>query len=35
MGVRTVLPLMVCFLPAFMLVGVVPIVAGVVMGMLG
>ncbi|WP_461107259.1 type II secretion system F family protein [Tessaracoccus terricola] len=27
-GVRSVLPLMVCFLPAFVLVGVVPIIAG-------
>lgn len=29
-GVRSVLPLMACFLPAFLLVGVVPIVAGLV-----
>ncbi|GAA1391929.1 type II secretion system F family protein [Luteococcus peritonei] len=29
-GVRSVLPLMACFLPAFVLVGVVPIVAGLV-----
>lgn len=29
-GVRSVLPLMTCFLPAFVLVGVVPIVAGIV-----
>ncbi len=28
-GVRSVLPLMVCFLPAFMLLGVVPIIGGV------
>lgn len=34
-GVRSVLPLMVCFLPAFILVGVVPIVAGVVVRLLG
>lgn len=30
LGVRSVLPLMVCFLPAFMLIGVVPIVAGLI-----
>ncbi|MGO4956798.1 type II secretion system F family protein [Luteococcus sp. Sow4_B9] len=30
MGVRSVLPLMACFLPAFLLTGVVPIVAGLV-----
>ncbi|MEL4358314.1 MULTISPECIES: type II secretion system F family protein [unclassified Luteococcus] len=29
-GVRSVLPLMTCFLPAFLLTGVVPIVAGLV-----
>jgi pilus assembly protein TadC len=29
-GVRTVLPLMICFLPAFFLIGVVPIIGGVV-----
>ncbi|MFZ0529063.1 MAG: type II secretion system F family protein, partial [Propionicimonas sp.] len=29
-GVRSVLPLMVCFLPAFLLLGVVPIIGGVV-----
>ncbi|MFD0867262.1 type II secretion system F family protein, partial [Tessaracoccus lubricantis] len=29
-GVRSVVPLMVCFLPAFILIGVVPIVAGLV-----
>lgn len=34
-GVRSVLPLMVCFLPAFFLVGVVPLVAGLVLRMLG
>lgn len=34
-GVRSVLPLMVCFLPAFFLVGVVPIVAGLVLDLLG
>lgn len=33
-GVRSVLPLMVCFLPAFALVGVVPIVAGAVLAWL-
>lgn len=30
MGVRSVLPLMTCFLPAFLLTGVVPVVAGLV-----
>lgn len=30
-GVRSVMPLMVCFLPAFLLVGVVPIIAGTVL----
>lgn len=34
-GVRSVLPLMVCFLPAFLLVGVVPIVASLVPHFLG
>lgn len=29
-GVRSVLPLMVCFLPAFLLLGVVPVIGGVV-----
>ncbi|MFZ2260527.1 MAG: type II secretion protein F, partial [Luteococcus japonicus] len=29
-GVRSVLPLMACFLPAFLLTGVVPVVAGLV-----
>ncbi|SDB80746.1 Type II secretion system (T2SS), protein F [Raineyella antarctica] len=29
-GVRSVLPLMTCYLPAFMLVGIVPIIAGAV-----
>ncbi|MDR1430644.1 MAG: type II secretion system F family protein [Propionibacteriaceae bacterium] len=29
-GVRSVLPLMVCFLPAFMLLGIVPIIGGVI-----
>jgi len=33
-GVRSVLPMMVCFLPAFILVGVVPIIAGLI-GSLG
>lgn len=34
-GVRSVLPLMVCFLPAFMLLGVVPIIGGVAAQLLG
>ena len=34
-GVRSVVPLMVCFLPAFILVGVVPIVAGLVADFMG
>lgn len=34
-GVRSVLPLMVCFLPAFVLVGIVPIVAGLLTDLLG
>ncbi|MFW6597758.1 type II secretion system F family protein [Propionibacteriaceae bacterium Y2011] len=34
-GVRSVLPLMVCFLPAFFLIGVVPIIAGLVLRLLG
>lgn len=34
-GVRSVLPLMVCFLPAFVLVGVVPTVAGLLRNFLG
>ncbi|HMR49585.1 MAG TPA: type II secretion system F family protein [Arachnia sp.] len=34
-GVRSVLPLMVCFLPAFVLVGVIPIIAGLLGGLLG
>ncbi len=29
-GVRSVLPLMTCFLPSFLLLGVVPIIGGVV-----
>ncbi|MGB7964258.1 MAG: type II secretion system F family protein [Propionicimonas sp.] len=29
-GVRSVLPLMVCFLPAFVLIGIVPIIGGLV-----
>lgn len=33
-GVRSVIPLMVCFLPAFVLVGVVPIIAGLLDGLL-
>lgn len=32
-GVKSVLPLMVCFLPAFVLVGVVPIIVGLLQGM--
>lgn len=34
-GVRSVLPLMVCFLPAFLLIGVVPIVASLLPKFLG
>lgn len=34
-GVRSVLPLMTCYLPAFMLVGIVPVVAGAVPRLLG
>lgn len=34
-GVKSVLPLMVCFLPAFVLVGVVPIIASLIGGLLG
>ncbi|NHB85425.1 hypothetical protein G7085_14540 [Tessaracoccus sp. HDW20] len=34
-GVRSVVPLMVCFLPAFILVGVVPIIAGLLSGFFG
>lgn len=34
-GVRSVLPLMVCFLPAFVLVGVVPIIGGMVARLFG
>ncbi len=34
-GVRSALPLMICFLPAFVLVGVVPIVVGLVGDLLG
>lgn len=34
-GVKSVLPLMVCFLPAFVLVGVVPIVVGLLGGLIG
>ena len=33
-GVRSVVPLMVCFLPAFVLVGVLPIIAGLLSGLL-
>lgn len=34
-GVKSMVPLMVCFLPAFLLVGVVPIIAGLLVGILG
>lgn len=34
-GVRSVLPLMLCFLPAFLLVGVVPVLASVLAGLVG
>ncbi len=34
-GVRSVMPLMLCFLPAFILVGVVPIIAGLLRGFFG
>ena len=34
-GVRSVVPLMACFLPAFILVGVVPIVAGLLRDFFG
>lgn len=34
-GVRAILPLTLCFLPAFVLVGAVPIVAGLLKGLLG
>ncbi|MGD7788843.1 type II secretion system F family protein [Propionibacteriaceae bacterium Y1700] len=34
-GVKSVIPLMVCFLPAFFLIGVVPIIAGLVLHLLG
>jgi len=34
-GVSSVLPLMVCFLPAFVLIGVVPIIGGMVSGLFG
>ena len=34
-GVRSVLPLMLCFIPAFMLLGVVPTVASAVLNALG
>ncbi len=33
-GVRSVIPLMACFLPAFVLVGVLPIIAGLLEGLL-
>ncbi len=34
-GVRTVIPVSVCYLPAFFLLGVVPVIAGVVASLLG
>ncbi|MFV0430228.1 MAG: type II secretion system F family protein [Arachnia sp.] len=34
-GVSSVIPLMVCFLPAFVMVGVVPIIAGLMSHLLG
>ena len=34
-GVRSVMPLMLCFLPSFILVGVVPIIAGLLRGFFG
>ena len=34
-GVRSVLPLMICFLPSFLLLGVVPIIGGVIGRVLG
>ncbi|QGF22831.1 type II secretion system F family protein [Raineyella fluvialis] len=34
-GVRSVLPLMACYLPAFLLVGVVPVIAGTLPHLLG
>lgn len=34
LGVRSVLPLMVCFLPAFVLVGIVPTVGSMIVGVL-
>jgi pilus assembly protein TadC len=34
-GVKAVLPLGICYLPAFMLVGVVPVIAGGLTGLLG
>lgn len=34
-GVRSVLPLMLCFMPAFVLLGIVPIIGGVVAGLFG
>lgn len=34
-GVKSVLPLMVCFLPAFVLVGVVPIIVGLLGDLIG
>lgn len=34
-GVKSVLPLVVCFLPAFVLVGVIPIIVGLLRGLTG
>lgn len=34
-GVKSVLPLMVCFLPAFVLIGVVPIIVGLLQDLIG
>ena len=34
-GVSSVMPLMVCFLPAFLLIGVVPIIAGAALHLFG
>jgi pilus assembly protein TadC len=34
-GVKSVMPLMVCFLPAFVLLGIVPIIGGMVAQVLG
>lgn len=34
-GVRSVLPLMLCFMPAFVLLGIVPLIAGLATGLFG